>query len=454
MASATSVPYSGNNEIDGILSGVRWSTLNLTYSFAATGSASVGNLLNVQVQTLSTIQQDAIRSILKMAESITGLRFTQVADTKTSQGTLRFGESATELTASGYYPSSQASGGDAWFNLVDYNSPRVGSYAFLTMMHEIGHTFGLDHAHEGGRALPANHDSLEYSVMTYRSYAGGPSGAYTVREGSYPRSFMLNDLAALQYMYGGNYGTNSGNTTYKWNASTGELSVNGAGKGAGSTNTILETIWDGGGNDTYDFSNYATGLRVDINPGGWTTTNAAQLAVLGSGKVAVGNIATAYLYNGNTASMIENVKGGTGNDSIVGNAVANMLEGGNGSDTLYGGGGKDTLTGGNGNDFFVFNTALSTANTDSITDFRHDADLICLDDAIFRAIGTVLDAAEFYARSGATAGRDANDYIVYDTGTGRLFYDADGNKAGGVAAILFATLSTKPVIDFGDFAIV
>lgn len=454
MASATSVSYTGNPEIDGVLSGVRWSALNLTYSFAATGSASVGNLLNVQVQTLDSVQQQAITSILKMAESITGLRFTKVADTKTSQGTLRFGESATELTASGYYPGSQATAGDAWFNLLAYNTPKVGNYAFLTMMHEIGHTLGLDHGHEGSTALPANHDSLEYSVMTYRSYVGGPTGGYSVRDGSYPRSFMLNDLAALQYMYGGNYGTNAGNTVYKWSPTTGELSINGAGKGAASTNTIFETIWDGGGTDTYDFSAYTTALRVDINPGAWTTTSAAQLAVLGPGQVARGNIASAYLYNGNTASMVENVRGGTGNDVIVGNVIANKLEGGDGNDTLYGGAGRDTLAGGNGNDFFVFHTALGTTNTDTISDFKHDIDLICIDDAIFKAIGAVLDVAEFYAKAGATSARDANDFVIYDTNTGRLFYDADGNKAGGVAAILFATLTGKLALDAGDFAIV
>jgi serralysin len=453
VASVSSVSYTGSADVDGVLSGIRWTDALLTFSFAASG-VSAGSLAGVNVQTLSVVQQDAIRDVLKMAANVSGLSFTEVADTSASQGTLRFGESPTEFTATGYYPSTQSSGGDAWFNLTDYNSPKPGSYAFLTMLHETGHTLGLDHAHDGKYATPLDHDSLEYSVMTYRSYAGGPTGNYSVREGSYPRSFMLNDIAALQYMYGADYGTNAGSTTYRWNPKTGELAINGAGQGASATNTILETIWDGGGTDTYDFSAYTTALRVDINPGGWTTTSQAQLAVLGSGHLARGNIASAYLAGGNPASLIENVIGGSGADRIVGNIAANRLLGGNGNDTISGGAGNDVFKGGGGADRFVFNTALGPANVEKIEDFKHDTDLIQLEDSVFAKVGTSLSAGEFYARAGITTAHDRDDRIIYNTKSGKLFYDADGNKSGGVASVHFATLSTKPVLDHGDFVIV
>ena len=58
---------------------------------------------------------------------------------------------------------------------------------------------------------------------------------------------------------------------------------------------------DGGGTDTYDFSNYTTGVSVSLQPGGWTTTSTAQLANLGAGHTAIGNIANAYLYHNNPA---------------------------------------------------------------------------------------------------------------------------------------------------------
>lgn len=451
MPTATSVSYTGNADIDGVLSGVRWTDPHLTFSFAAVG-ASVGSLLGVRIQTLSATQQDAIRKVLKQAASVSALTFTEVADTTQAQGTLRFGESAAEITASAYYPSSHSSGGDAWFNLTDYNNPRPGSYAYMTMLHETGHTLGLDHGHNGNAALPASHDSLEYTVMTYRSYAGGPADAYSVREGSYPRSFMLNDLAALQHMYGANFATNAGNTTYRWSAGTGELTINGKGQGASATNTILETIWDGGGTDTYDFSAYKTNLAVDINPGGWTTTSVAQLAQLSSTHVARGNIASAYLSDGNPASLIENVIGGSGSDRIVGNIAPNRLSGGSGNDTLYGRTGNDVLIGGNGADRFVFNTKLGSGNVDVIADFRHNSDTIRLDDAIFAAIGSSLTRSEFYAKAGAYRAHDSTDHVIYNTKNGKLYYDHDSK--GGQAAVHFATLSNKPTLDHGDFAIV
>ena len=70
--------------------------------------------------------------------------------------------------------------------------------------------------------------------------------------------------------------------------------------------------------------------------------SAAQLANLGAGHTAIGNIANAYLYNNNPASLIENAVGGTGNDIITGNTANNKLTGGAGNDTLDGVSGTDT----------------------------------------------------------------------------------------------------------------
>jgi len=126
------------------------------------------------------------------------------------------------------------------------------------------------------------------------------------------------------------------------------MSIDGAGLGAPSANKVFLTIWDGGGKDTYDFSNYGTDLKVDINPGGWTTTSAAQLASLGNSHMARGNIASAYLYNGNVASLIENVKGGRATTRSPAMSPATPSMAGLGNDTISGGGGSDTLTGGYG----------------------------------------------------------------------------------------------------------
>jgi Ca2+-binding RTX toxin-like protein len=163
-------------------------------------------------------------------------------------------------------------------------------------------------------------------------------------------------------------------------------------------------------------------------------------------RVRIGSAAEDWVRN------VENVVGGRGADKLTGDKAANVLAGNGGNDVLAGGAGADTLTGGAGRDRFVFDSKLKASSADTITDFRHDLDRIGLDDKIFKAIGTSLSRGEFYARAGVTEAHDRSDSIVYDKASGDLYFDKDGK--GGLAAILFATLSGHPVLDAGDFVIV
>ncbi|MCT7662441.1 beta strand repeat-containing protein [Shinella kummerowiae] len=153
---------------------------------------------------------------------------------------------------------------------------------------------------------------------------------------------------------------------------------------------------------------------------------------------------------GDTYSSIENLTGSAFNDTLTGNSGGNSLIGGNGNDTLNGRAGSDTMTGGSGNDVFVFDTTLGATNIDSITDFSFVSDTIRLDNAVFNAIVGVgfLSAAQFVANTSGTAS-DANDRIIYETDTGKLFYDSNGNAAGG--SVQFATLSAGLGITSADF---
>jgi len=144
----------------------------------------------------------------------------------------------------------------------------------------------------------------------------------------------------------------------------------------------------------------------------------------------------------------------TGNDRVYAGLGNDTVNAGAGSDRIYAGLGNDLLTGGAGKDRFVFDTAPSEANIDVIVDFRRNVDTIALESSIFRRIGSELNSGEFYARAGAVSAHDRSDRIIYNKATGDLYYDADGNKPGGVAAVLFATLASKPSIDAGDFLIV
>ena len=153
------------------------------------------------------------------------------------------------------------------------------------------------------------------------------TGGFAGEKSNQPQTYMQYDLAALQYMYGANYTTNATDTVYSWSATTGEMFVNGVGQGAPSGNKILMTIWDGGGTDTLDLSNYGRGVTVDLRPGAFSTLDQTQLAnhlaYQGLTALAPGNVAMSLLYNNDARSLIENAKGGDGNDIFVGNIANN-----------------------------------------------------------------------------------------------------------------------------------
>ena len=118
-------------------------------------------------------------------------------------------------------------------------------------------------------------------------------------------------------------------------------------------NRVFMTLWDGGGEDTYNLSNYLTAVEIDLRPGEWTFTSSTQRANLGDGNFARGNIANALLYNDDPRSLIENAIGGSSGDRITANQAANHL------------------TGGPGADLFIFSALSDSAvgAADTITDF-------------------------------------------------------------------------------------
>src|SRR5207237_1706351 len=108
---------------------------------------------------------------------------------------LRYAESAAADVAYAYYPNNQGPsdvGGSAWFNHTNFNAPILGNYSWMGILHETGHALGLKHGHEFPLAISADHDSVEYSVMTYRFYPGGDvDGGYTNETWGYPQTLMM-----------------------------------------------------------------------------------------------------------------------------------------------------------------------------------------------------------------------------------------------------------------------
>ncbi len=209
-----------------------------------------------------------------------------------------------------------------------------------------------------------------------------------------------------------------------------------------------DTLDGGLGNDTYVID---TATDIILDAGGIDTIRAALSFTLASNFEKIVLTGTGAF-------------GGTGNslaNTITGNIAANKLKGLGGNDFISGGGGRDTIEGGTGNDrltggadadSFVFNTKLSTSsNVDRVTDFSVPLDTFRLENAVFTKIAGTgkLTAAQLY--QGAAA-HDADDRIVYNSATGALFYDSDGN--GAAAAVRFATLNKGLALTNADFMII
>jgi uncharacterized delta-60 repeat protein len=143
-----------------------------------------------------------------------------------------------------------------------------------------------------------------------------------------------------------------------------------------------------------------------------------------------------------TAGMGARVFGDTRNETLFGTDSA---------DTFEPGGGQDTVTGGGGADRILLAATPNGANVVSVTDFHSGSDQLNLSEILFPAVPAgPLSASNFVAEAGAAA-HDANDHLLYDTGTGTLSYDGDGTGAG--AAVVIAILANHPLLAATDIQV-
>jgi len=227
----------------------------------------------------------------------------------------------------------------------------------------------------------------------------------------------------------------------------------------GRGGTVEGTIFGGAGVDTF-----MPGAAAEVIDGGteqdvldFRTTAGIRMALDGSAV----NTGTAA---GDTYLNIEVVFGSlTGADTISGDAAANLLSGSGGADNLSGGGGADTLIGGAGadklwsgagNDQFSFQALAQSG--DSIMDFTNVAgnnDVFRITAAGFGGgLGAgPLAAAQFVTRADNLA-QDADDRFIFRTTDQTLWFDANGNAAGGLTMV--ADLQAGAVLTHLDILLV
>ncbi|MEG8233909.1 M10 family metallopeptidase C-terminal domain-containing protein [Pseudomonas orientalis] len=317
-------------------------------------------------------QRQQIRLSLQSIADVANVRFTEGPRTAGSEGHITLGNFGQRIDDTGqpYNDTSYAvlptpgvaRSGEVWFavrkgetSVVDAALGNAGRH---TLVHELNHAMGLAHAGDYDRTLKQeqvsyHEDSQSHTGMSYRDERTG----YMHHGGVRSSAPQLDDISAYQRKYGANHDTRADDTTYGFNSNTDRdfLSFNTA------RDKRVAAIWDGGGNDTLDFSGYTQVQRISLREGTFSDVGGLK-----------GNISIAY------GVTIENAIGGSGNDLMVGNEVANELKGGDGNDWLYGAQGADTLWGGKGKDLFAYGRISDSPQTapDRIMDFVSGEDRV------------------------------------------------------------------------------
>ena len=229
--------------------------------------------------------------------------------TEASGATMRFYQDPTFLTYNvGSYGdvwfNSSFSGGSFWSGTI---SP--GSNQFQLILHELGHSLGLAH--------PASGSSQALEQFTIMD--SNPAHALPGMTGAYLSGLQLDDVLAIQSIYGANFGTRYTDTVY------------GLGQGFGTTGStdatkeFIYTIWDGGGTNLIDATIYTGYSTIDLREGHFSSIGYGDSGY----GTAANNVAIAY------GAVIQNAIASFGASTLIGNQWNNILVGQEGNDLLY-----------------------------------------------------------------------------------------------------------------------
>jgi Ca2+-binding RTX toxin-like protein len=181
------------------------------------------------------------------------------------------------------------------------------------------------------------------------------------------------------------------------------------------------TLTDAAGNDTINAAAVTTDLFVDLTPGA-TSMIAGRAVLIDSGTV------------------IENVYGGDGNDTLIGNDAGNRLYGGHGDDTLQGGAGDDTLVGGAGADSMAGGTGNDIYFVDNAGDLvfeNANEGIDTVNASISYTLGANLENLTLTDDGGAIDGTgNALDNVIIGNASANVLVGAEGDDTldGGAGA--------------------
>jgi Ca2+-binding RTX toxin-like protein len=147
------------------------------------------------------------------------------------------------------------------------------------------------------------------------------------------------------------------------------------------------------------------------------------------------------------------INGTAGNDTINGTAAVDIINGlggidkisgGPGNDVITGGTGKDALSGGPGADRFVYKTLIERGDT--IRDFS-SIDSFAFKKAAFGNLKIGDLVSSMFRSQSSNVAKDSNDHFIYRTTDDTLWFDANGNKKGGLYLIADLEKNFKLTVD-------
>ena len=386
---------------------------------------------------------DTRLALAKISEYI-NVTFVEVEEVGDAVGTIRFGiNTITDeegnyregIAATGDPPSEEPRGGDVWFNkwftnvadfstgLVRYGEgdnigSQTGDGDVTVLYHEIFHTLGIEHPGDHPTIpFPEGKNSREYSVMAGEFNNTLPTVHIDGVNYVVASTPMVYDIAAIQYLYGANMNHNSGDTTYSFDPDT----------------PFIEAIWDAGGNDTLDFSNFSESNTISLVDGEHSTIGFDAKTNEDVDWSMTDNLGIAF------NAIIENAIGGSGDDTITGNSSANNIQGGAGDDIIDGGSGTDTavyqdvvsnysITRNTNNSITIKHSNLTGNSIDDGTDILTSIENIQFTDQTIKSTTINFSDESLYSRSGTylgnsytikMLGNDASE--IYGKGTGPAY---------------------------------
>lgn len=358
-----SINWGGNSrrvDTDGVVDAQGRQVLH--YYFAKPGEAYNSSLGPVAALQWADFAKLGMRQAFDSYETIINVVYVEVATAAAADFVLVANGTAPALLGR-MSPPGEEQEGQGEFNTLAESwtaaSLTRGGFGHITLIHELGHGHGLAHPHDTGGGSTVmrgvtgdlatgytNGDfglnSGVYTTMSYQDgWDGGPNGRSPSDDYGFQGTLMAFDVALLQRKYGAN-------TTYRNGADTYVI------RDVNESGTFYSTIWDTGGVDTISYAG-ARNATIDLRA-------ATLLYEEGGGgrlSYAPGIFGGFTIANG---VVIENATGGSGADTLIGNAANNVLTGGSGADTLTGGLGDDRLDGGGGVDTASYADATSAVN--------------------------------------------------------------------------------------------